>query len=465
MITDRCRAGRMTIDVFSDDELIYIFNAYRRGSEHYWQDFFWPWKTLIHVCQRWRHIVFASPHHLDVRVDCESITHVTKISDIWPGLPVGIWPTRRHKYGDIIAIALEHRHRDHIARISLPDLTKSRLERCTALMQGPYPVLRYLSLSCCEDPPVITDAFLGGSAPCLQSIILSRIPFPTLPKFLLSVNNLVELQLKEITSAGYISPEVMATCLAMLARLQSFVILFKSTESFPNRKGDNNPSLPRIVLPALTEFEFAGICEYLEHLLVRFDAPLLDKLTLRFFHEPTFDVPQLPQFIHSTERFKAATDIEVHFDHDELRVYVHLPQPVDSNFLLIFERRGLDGQLSLLGEVCTQCFFFSHANRLEFFRRGGPIPDQQNSELWLGFLRPFKAAQILYFSDEEIEVQIARVLGELRGESVAEVLPMLHTLALKRRCRVEPLVTPLLKPFIDARQLWSRPVAVDWISL
>jgi hypothetical protein len=149
-------------------------------------------------------------------------------------------------------------------------------------MQGPYPGLRYLSLSCCEDSPVITDAFLGGSAPRLQSIILSRIPFQTLPKLLLSAKDLVELHLKEITYAGYMSPEAMVTCLAMLTGLQSFVILFKSTESFPDRKGDNSPSLLRTILPALTEFEFAGICAYLEGLLVRFDA------SPRQAHSPVF---------------------------------------------------------------------------------------------------------------------------------------------------------------------------------
>ena len=463
MITDRCRVGRMTIDVLSEDVLIYIFNAYRRGFKDYWNYLFWPWKVLIHVCQRWRRIIFAWPYHLDVRVDCGSRTHVAKALDVWPGLPIGIWPALRHEdWDDIIAVALEHR--DRMARIHLSNLTRSRLERCTALMQGPFPVLRHLSLSyySAKDPPVITDTFLGGSAPSLRRIELSRIPFPTLPKFLLSARDLVKLHLKEITSTGYISPEAMVTCLAMLTRLQSVVILFKSTESFPNRKGHNIPSLPRVVLPVLTLFEFEGICEYLEDLLVRFDAPLLTNLTLRFFCEPTFDIPQLPHFIRCTEKFKVPTDVEVHFDHYSLRVDVYLPCPVDGNILLQFERSGLDGQLSLLEQVCTQCFFFSHVDGLELFRDGGPKPDQQNSELWLGFLRPFNAVKILYFFDEEIEIQVARVLEDFTGERTAEVLPMLHTLVLKEVDWAEPPATPLLKPFIDSRRLWGRPVTVYW---
>jgi len=465
MITDRGRAGRMTIDVLSQDVLIYIFNAYRRGFKYYWCYLVWPWDVLIHVCQRWRRVIFAWPHHLDVRVDCESRTHVAKALDVWPGLPIGIWPALRHEDGDDIRIVtLEHRCRlIYMAGIHLSNLTRSQLERCTVAMRSQFPVLRYLSLSCsAKDPPVITDAFLRGSAPSLQRIELSRIPFPTLPKFLLTARDLVTLHLKEITSTGYISPEAMVTCLAMLTRLQSVVLLFKSTESFPNRKGHNNTSLPRTVLPALTRFEFEGICEYLEDLLVRFDAPLLTNLTLQFFYEPIFEIPQLPHFIHHTENFRAPTNVEVHFDHYWLRVYVYLPCPVDGKFLLQFERSGLDGRLSLLEQVCTQCFFFSHVDELEFFRGGGPKPDQQNSELWLGFLRPFNAVKILYFFDEEIEIQVARVLEDLTGERTAEVLPMLHTLVLKEVDWAEPPVTPLLKPFIDSRRLWGRPVTVYW---
>jgi len=85
-------------------------------------------------------------------------------------------------------------------------------------MQEPFQSLRTLRLSCraeVRDVPVITDTFLGGSAPRLQVIELCHIPFPTLPKLLLSANDLVRLSLEDIKRAGYISPDVMATCLAV----------------------------------------------------------------------------------------------------------------------------------------------------------------------------------------------------------------------------------------------------------
>ena len=82
--------------------------------------------------------------------------------------------------GDNIISALEHRER--IASIDLSGLTKHQLERCAALMQKPFQSLRAIGLDCLpetRDVPVITDTFLGGSAPRLQVVDLYHIPFPT----------------------------------------------------------------------------------------------------------------------------------------------------------------------------------------------------------------------------------------------------------------------------------------------
>jgi hypothetical protein len=467
MITDRYRAGRITIDVLSDDVLVQIFNFYRRGFEYH--NLSWPWDVLVHVCQKWRHIIFTWPHHLDVIVNCQSGRHVAKAPHVWPGLPIGIWLKLHREYGDLVIAAILE-HRDCIGRIAFPDLTRSQLDRCIALMQRPFPVLKYLLLRCSSyEPPMITDEFLGGSVPHLQVIKLCHIPFPTLPKFLSSARDLVELHLKKIPSTGYISPEAMATCLAMLTSLQSVVLRFKYPESFPDQIGDgdkahNVPSLTRIILPALTRFEFEGICEYLEDILVRFDAPLLNDLTLRFFSQPIFGTPHLLQLVHRTERFKTLTDAEVHFGDYEVRVYIS--PSVDGALLLEFGTSGLAKQLLLLDRVFTRRFPLSHVDELVLGRDDDPIPlgDQQNFDLWVGFLRPFNALEVLYFFDDEIEIQVARVLGDLTGVKTAEVLPMLHTLVFKGfdSDRVEPLVTPLLKPFIDARLLWGHPVTVRW---
>jgi hypothetical protein len=82
--------------------------------------------------------------------------------------------------------------------------------------------------------------------------------------------------------------------------------------------------------------------------------------------------------------------------------------------------------------------------------------------LWFEILRLFNEVQTLCVWDEELGIYIALLLRDLTGERerVAEVLPMLHTLMFRSFYQALPFVTPYLKPFIDARQLSGRPVAI-----
>ena len=422
----------------------------------------WPFHALSHVCQRWRHILFAWPNHLDLRLACTSGTAASKALDVWPTLPISLRSilNRNAPGGDDIISALEHRNR--ISGIDLLSLTKRQLKRCATLMQEQFHSLKTLCLSCraeVRDVPVITDTFLGGSAPRLQMIELCHIPFPTLPKLLLSANYLVRLSLEDITRAGYISPDVMATCLAMLTRLDSFNISFRSWRSFPNRITRHAP-LTRAVLPVLTGFVFEGVSEYSEELMARIDAPSLCCLHLKFFHQPALEIPQVPHFIHRIQKFKPPIEAYVFFCCDAVSVFLFVSR--DTSFFLQPQCTGIDRQLSSLEQIYTQCSsIFSRAVKLHISWGGGAQVYQSMS--WLGCLRPFNSVQILHVSDgkEELLIHIARVLGELDGEGAVEVLPILHTLTFSRFHFIRREVVPLLKPFVDARRQSGHPVAVE----
>jgi len=451
--------------VLSDDVLICIFDLYRQELKDY--DDIWPWHTLAHVCQRWRNVIFAWPHHLDLRLRCRSRTAATKALNVWPTLPISVHShVSLFVYGDDIIDALEHR--DRIAGIKLSQLTRSRLARCTSLLQEPFPVLRFLSLNCrAEYMPVFTDTFMGGSAPRLQKLQLCYVSFPTLPKLLLSANDLVDLLLKDITRAGYISPDTMATCLSMLKRLRFLFIGFESQNSFPNQTNRPPPPVTRALLPALAEFVFIGLSEYSEDLISRIDAPRLDYLHLLFFYRPTLDrdISQLPQFIRCIEKFKPsnAATTSVRFNHDA--IVVSLSSSDGGNFLELGFRCDVSAsQHSVLKQIYTQPLpLLNHAKVLVL----ALLPnlrleaDQQDSMIWLGFLRLFNEVQTLWVCGDVLEGYIARVLGELTGERAAEVLPMLHTLKFLGFYLVGPSLTQSLKPFIDVRQLSGRPVVVQ----
>jgi hypothetical protein len=150
------------------------------------------------------------------------------------------------------------------------------MEEILAAMHKPFPVLTHLDLESDDDTletPVDPDLFLGGSAPSLRFLHLAYIPFPGLPKLLLSATHLTDLRFFD---SGYISPEAIVSCFSALTRLETLFLEFGHPESEPRR-----PPLPtRTLLPALTRLHFYGVSEYLEDLVGRIDAPQLDNLEI-----------------------------------------------------------------------------------------------------------------------------------------------------------------------------------------
>ena len=456
--------------MLSDDVLIHIFYLNREASEFSLHGESWSWHqwcAFAHVCQRWRRIIFAWPNYLNIRIDCTSRTAAVKALDVWPALPISIHSVHHikgmanHEDRDSIIDILEHR--DRIVGIDLLGLTRPQLETCAVLMQESFSILRALSLSCdAEIPLVISDMFLGGSAPRLQSIKLQGIPFPTLPIFLLSTRDLVELHLDDIPRTGYISPDVMVTSLAILTRLRSVTISFLSKSSFPKNPTTQSP-LPqtRTVLPSLAALTFGGVGKYLEDFMARIDAPLLNDLHLDFY-QPTFGIPQLTQIIHRIEDFKTPHTAEIDFYDYSVDISLTSKRPIGSHFHLEFDCDGIDKQLSLLEQIFSQCSpLLSHIHTLEIFDHD--MQPHQDSALWLPILRPFNGVQTLIFYDQDSVVQVARVLGELAEENAGEALPMLRAFGWFGGCNwdeIAPQVTPLLQPFIDARELLGHPVEV-----
>jgi hypothetical protein len=460
MITDASPIGRLTIDMLSDDILLYIFDIYRQELKD--MDDLWPWHTLVHVCRRWRHVIFAWPHHLDLRLDGFE-NDIMGALDIWPAdLLLVIWSDLAREDGDDIVVALGLR--DRIASITLYFRTTLQLERCTEVMQESFPVLRTLFLHCDEndsDSPVVISAFLGGSAPRLQRISLCRVPFPTLPMLLLSTKDLVVLNLDQITSAGYISPDALATSLSMLKRLDYLGIFFQSIRSFPSLKNRPPPPLTRAVLPALKTFVFEGVSEYSEDLIARIDTPLLSTFSLHFFYQPIFDIPQIPQFFSRVEKFKPpfTADIDL-FDRN---IDASLSSPGCDFFVRLNCDQFFTPPL-LLEQIFTQFLpHTSHVHRLKLNRRYTPELGQQDPALWLRFLRPFTAVQFLDVTGDRLGLDVAHILSVLALLRAPEVLPMLHTVVMHGSEGIEHMVTHLLRAFIDARKLSDCPVVVSWM--
>jgi hypothetical protein len=148
---------------------------------------------------------------------------------------------------------------DRVCRIRLEDLSGSHLEKVLTAMQVPFPELTRLELQVnLLEPRIVPDSFLGGSAPYLQFLGLEGIPFPGLPKLLLSATHLVDLRLRHIPHSGYISPEVMVTALSTLTSLHFLSLEFQSRLSRPDRASRHPPPSTLSVLPVLTLFFSKG---------------------------------------------------------------------------------------------------------------------------------------------------------------------------------------------------------------
>ena len=198
-----------SIDTLSDDVLLEILNFHG----YYDNDFVGverekAWQTLVHVCRRWRCIVFGSPRHLNLQLVCGTGTRARDLLDIWPAFPITILSLDDHFTDDIIA-ALERT--DRVCQIYFRIVGSLNLE---ILMRQRFQELTSLRLWSAHKLQVFPDLFLGGSAPRLQDLYLAGIPFPGLRNLLLSATHLVILHHLSIPHSGYISPEGMVAALS-----------------------------------------------------------------------------------------------------------------------------------------------------------------------------------------------------------------------------------------------------------
>lgn len=450
-------AERVTvpIHVLPDDILLGIFDQYRGNNKYFTPKML---KPLVHVCRRWRDIIFASPRGLHLRLVCDSDvrTPVKELLDVWPAWPIIVRysPGNKEGEGNVIA-ALEHHH--HISRIAFRGLTSRVLGRFTAMMQEPFPTLTDLHLrSVDETRCVIPDAFLGRSAPQLQIFLLDGIAFPALPGLLASAIHLTKLRLEKIPDSGYIPPDVMATCLSVFLKLDELAITFQSPRPSPSQ---TPPPLTHAVLPALTYFRFGGDTRYLEDLISRIRAPNLDYLNIWFFMSPVVAVPQLCNFINGAEGLKELQRAYVVLDPWSVRLSLGPPTSLD----LVTRCDRLDERVSWIVKLCDALSHLLGNVRCLEIHGGADSPSEPQGGVepsqWLQLFRPFATVQGLYVT-KKLGPLVAHALQEFTWERGTEVLPALRCLLLGGFDQYES-VMKVMEPFIAARRLSDHPVVVE----
>ena len=469
----------MRIDVLPDDVLLEIFGFYVNKYSHYaTKAEVETWHSLVHVCRRWRRIVFSSPHRLNLQLVCTPGTPARDTLDVWPALPLFI---RRPLIGtssvgsvDDIVVALGHSN-----RICEVDLGAGQMEKVLAAMQVPFPELTRLRLwSSDKSLPVTPDSFLGGSAPHLRVIDLWSIPFPGLPKLLLSATQLIKLELSDIPHSGYFSPEAMVALLPVLFSLETLHLYFRSPESRPDLERRRPPPLKRSIIPSLKDLWFNGVNEYLEDLVACIDAPQLHLLDVIFFKQIDFDTRQLTQFINRTPKFctphdRAYMQFDVSIVQAKLTYRTHEPGHASSQTIIPYVSHPSSRTVISCGEPVRQVSSIAQAFNSsllplsmvvvltiehKYYPQLSNIDAVENTA-WLGLLLPFTAVKNLYLG-EHFAPGIAAALQDLVGARIAEVLPSLQNIFVDK-LRPSGRFQDNIREFVAARRLSGHPVAIS----
>ena len=439
-----------------DDVLLDIFDFYRK-IRHVHNYYVWRWHVLVRVCRRWRHIIFASPLRLNLQILCTDASPVRKSLGIWPPYPIVLdsFIYSEHNDGDNVAAALEHF--DRVCAVSLLGIG-SRLGKFVTLMQEQYPALICLRITSTNGTaPVLPPKFLGGSAPCLQEIALSAIPYPTLPTLLLSASGLVSLRLRKIPPTGYISPETMVACLAAFPRLKTLIIEFQST--WPHPEQIRPPPVARTVLHSLIFFQFRGASEYLEDLIAEVDSPQVNQIEISYLNQfVDFQVPQLSQFIDYSMSPRlnrlGRADVSIYSDRATFTLYHYAGWDHRHPVRITISCESAYRQVFRMAQVLSQfSATLSTVIRLELearFEGDNQLEDTDDLD-WLHLLLRFPATQVVCVS-VKLAGFVALALENIAGEMVDEVpvLPNLDLICLEN----QPASS--VEKFVAVRRLSGR---------
>jgi len=459
---------RVTIDALPDNVLLETFEFYlgKDGSDYVIGHNYDAWQTLVHVCRRWRWIVFTSPRRLDLKLYCLPRRSVnSKTLDIWPELPIVLYAHMMFK-DDVTNVIAALRHHNRVCKIKYYNghFQDSVLEEFAAIDE-PFPALTSLALwSHAPNVPVLPDSFLGGSAPRLRSLDFYGIPYPSIGKLLSSTANLVRLSLWGIPHSGYISPETMVPCLSMLPRLGSLALGFRHPRSRAHRASRHPPPLTRVVFPSLTYLQFRGDIEYLEDILSQIETPMLNQSEFYLFNQLVFDIPLLGHFIRRTETFTATHTARVRFYDSAVSVTLFGREEMANdgavNQSLSISCEPLDWQLSALAQVLDS--FVSSLSTLESLEIAIGHKDWQgeiDAIQWRECLHPFATVKKISLKDEA-SVRLPALRG-LTGERATEVLPALQNLSLTTSgWSLSGPLKEAIEQFIATRQLDGHPVTL-----
>ncbi|KAH9173611.1 hypothetical protein EDB89DRAFT_2228732 [Lactarius sanguifluus] len=319
------RGGKLPENV-----LLEIFDAYRQDIElqprykNVWNSRD-GWFKLAHVCRIWRQVVLLSPSrlHLHLLFTPRRSSRATVLNRL-PRLPIlidypaetGAWTTKEVK---VALAAIKHRSRVHGIALRR---RHSEMVKLLGALTHHFPGLESLEISPSHGnyELLLPIRFLSGSAPSLRQLSLRAVSPRRLSRLLSSTTGLVELTLTlRVVSAALPKASFIANLQRMshLRRLELNLDYCNTRNHYPAELPASAGDVVR--LSELTHIFFRGHRFYLQALVVRLGAPLLQHLEVVFCDgsRHSFPIPHLCKFICDAEcRF---TEVSLGLAHRELR--------------------------------------------------------------------------------------------------------------------------------------------------
>ena len=321
------------------------------GGNEGWDRGRW-WYNLAHVCQRWRKVILGSASYLDLSLVCTRGTLVADMLAHSPPLPLIIdfveGPddfAAEDEEGTIFAL----KQRDRIYRVRFRLIPQTIVQKFIVKMDEEYPMLEYLVAVPPIDDSDIPITVLPETlrAPHLRHLALAGFAIPIGSQLLTNAVGLITLYLYMDHPSTYFHPNTLLQWLSFMPQLEAIAIQFYL--AVPGRDVERQLThmsiIAPVTLPNLRYFEFRGVSTYLEALVHRITSPRLEKFRISFFHQLTFPVPRLLQFMNTTEnlRFNAA---KVEFSWWRVHVEVYSRGEVEMHDLhLTVRNRHLDWQV------------------------------------------------------------------------------------------------------------------------
>jgi hypothetical protein len=429
------------------------------------------WYKLVQVCRRWRHLMLESASYLRLSLVCARGTPVATMLAHSPPLPLIIDHldlydnvTTNDEEGIILAL----RQRDRLRRIRLTK-TIPVLQKLIVALDGKYPMLDHLYITDLQHlRPMIdrkTELSFPESfrAPQIRCLALTNFALPIGSPLLTTMGNLVRLDLSVIPHSVYFLPDALLQRLSLMPQLEILGIFYTSDKPRRDVRLSNVTITTRITLPNLRRFGFQGANAYLEALLPWIAMPLLERLRVYFFNQPTYSISHLQQLMDTTGnlRFKYAR-LTFYDDHVGMIVYPHKEAKMYTLDMSLLGR-SFDWQVDSAARVCrmlrTVLFEVEHLV-LDYERHNVSLwwSAVARRAHWRDLLGTFDNAKTLYLRFWLVD-QLAGALQPGEGESSTELLPGLQELSY--------LAVPgpgasrdTFAGFIDERRKAGRPVTV-----